>query len=233
MQADHFNGHRKEMEYDSSNRIKEVTDPGTGNMIGQYFYDDQGFRVRKVASDETDGVAHQTELLYPSMYFGIERKRTVKGKPVSGTSYSVNNIYLNGVRIAAVVPDGGTRYFLTDQVDSVNLVVGESGETLTRFEYMPYGEAWFIQKAEGLEEDFLPKFNSQELDEETGFYFYNARHYDARIGRFVTAGTVIDGEADTQGWNRYAYVKGNPVSYRDPTGHLGNPIASFLQKIFG
>jgi len=30
---------------------------------------------------------------------------------------------------------------------------------------------------------------------------------------------VIDGEFDTQGWNRFSYVKGNPVIYRDPTGH--------------
>ncbi len=30
---------------------------------------------------------------------------------------------------------------------------------------------------------------------------------------------MIDGEGDTQGWNRFSYVKGNPVVYKDPTGH--------------
>jgi len=62
-------------------------------------------------------------------------------------------------------------------------------------------------------------FNSQELDKETGYYFYNARHYDPEISRFVTADNVIDGEGDSQGWNRYSYVKGNPIRYKDPTGH--------------
>jgi RHS repeat-associated protein len=61
--------------------------------------------------------------------------------------------------------------------------------------------------------------NSQEYDRETGFYFYNARYYEDDIGRFVTADTVIDGEGDTQGWNRYSYTKNNPIRYKDPTVH--------------
>ncbi len=64
-----------------------------------------------------------------------------------------------------------------------------------------------------------PKFNSQELDVETGYYFYNARYYEAELGRFITADNVIDGEYSTQGWNRFSYVKNNPVRYKDPTGH--------------
>ena len=69
-----------------------------------------------------------------------------------------------------------------------------------------------------------PKYNSQELDKESGYYFYNARHYDPEIGRFVTADTVIDGELSTQGWNRFSYVHNNPIRYKDPTGHFGEDI---------
>lgn len=50
--------------------------------------------------------------------------------------------------------------------------------------------------------------------------FNNGRYCDPAIARFVSADNVIDGELDTQGWNAFSYVKGNPIRYEDPTGHV-------------
>jgi RHS repeat-associated protein len=127
----------------------------------------------------------------------------------------VNNIYLNGVRVAASLPNGECQYYLTDQVDSVSVVTDDKAEVVNRFEYLPYGESW-ITEGDGRNR---AKYNSQELDAETNFYFYNARYYDPEVSRFVTADNVIDGEYSTQGWNRYSYCHNNPVRYKDPTGH--------------
>ena len=121
----------------------------------------------------------------------------------------------NSVRIASISDTGEARYYLTDQVDSVKVVVDKEGTTLNKFEYYPYGESW-ITEGEG---NNNPKYNSQELDRETSFYFYNARHYDPEICRFVTADSVVDGNYSANGWNRYMYVGGNPIGYKDPTGH--------------
>jgi len=37
---------------------------------------------------------------------------------------------------------------------------------------------------------------------------------------------VIDGQFDTQGWNRFSYVVNNPIKYKDPTGHERFPTTS-------
>ncbi|WP_155722156.1 RHS repeat-associated core domain-containing protein, partial [Leptospira santarosai] len=149
------------------------------------------------------------EILYPSKFYGLEFIES------ENVITSVNNVYLNGVRIAAMNEAGALAYYLTDQVDSVSHVLDDEGNTLSQIQYQPYGET-FVQRGDL---NFSPKYNSQELDRESGFYFYNARYYDPGIARFTSADTIIDGEFDTQGWNRFSYVKGNPIGAKDPTGH--------------
>ena len=124
--------------------------------------------------------------------------------------------------MAAVLPNGEAQYYLTDQVDSVKVVTNDAGMVVTSHEYLPFGEDWITEG----DTKNAPKYNSQELDKESGYYFYNARHYDPEIARFVTPDTVIDGELSTQGWNRFAYVHNNPIRYKDPTGHAGEEQSS-------
>ncbi|UOG36242.1 HNH endonuclease (plasmid) [Leptospira noguchii] len=172
-------------------------------------YDESGFRIRRSALEPKNNVFSNVEILYPSKFFGLEFIES------ENVITSVNNVYLNGVRIAALNEAGALAYYLTDQVDSVSTVLDDEGNTLSQMQYLPYGET-FVQRGDL---NFSPKYNSQELDRESGFYFFNARYYDPGIARFTSADTIIDGEFDTQGWNRFSYVKGNPITFKDPTGH--------------
>jgi hypothetical protein len=50
-------------------------------------------------------------------------------------------------------------------------------------------------------------------------YYYGARYYDATIGRFISADTIVQSPFDPQSLNRYAYCRNNPLRYTDPTGY--------------
>lgn len=65
------------------------------------------------------------------------------------------------------------------------------------------------------------RFTGREYDQETGLYFYRARYYDARIGRFISQDSL-------QFWagnNFYRYVRNSPGMYIDPSGHAIVPDA--------
>ena len=62
-------------------------------------------------------------------------------------------------------------------------------------------------------------FTGQRLDA-TGLYYYNARYYDANIGRFISADIIVQSPANPQTLNRYTYCLNNPLKYIDPSGHV-------------
>lgn len=49
--------------------------------------------------------------------------------------------------------------------------------------------------------------------------YYSARYYDAVLGRFISADTIVPNAGNSQNLNRYSYVENNPVKYVDPSGH--------------
>ncbi len=59
-------------------------------------------------------------------------------------------------------------------------------------------------------------FTGREWDPESGLYYYRARYYDPRIGRFVSEDPV----GFRAGPNFYTYVSSNPVNLADPSGLL-------------
>ncbi len=52
-----------------------------------------------------------------------------------------------------------------------------------------------------------------------GLSYYGARWYDAKLGRFLSADTIVPGPGNPQTFNRYSYVANNPLRFVDPSGH--------------
>ncbi|MBE8397977.1 RHS repeat-associated core domain-containing protein, partial [Leptospira borgpetersenii serovar Hardjo-bovis] len=81
---------------------------GNNAILGSYWYDESGFRIRKSSLEQKNNVFYNVEILYPSKFFGLE---FIESENVIS---SVNNVYLNGVRIAALNEAGALAYYLTD-----------------------------------------------------------------------------------------------------------------------
>lgn len=70
------------------------------------------------------------------------------------------------------------------------------------------------------------RFQGREIDAAVpDFYDLGARVYRSDYGRFLSADTVVPDPGASQSWNRYAFVRNNPLRYTDPSGHAENDIS--------
>ena len=61
-------------------------------------------------------------------------------------------------------------------------------------------------------------YTGHEADDDLGLVNMKGRMYDPRLGRFLMPDPLVSRPMDGQGWNRYSYVRNNPLKYVDPSG---------------
>src|SRR5690554_3157759 len=103
-------------------------------------------------------------------------------------------------------------FYHTDHIGSVRAVTNQAGEVVWNADYLVFGRRFGENTDAGFEE--WHGFTGKEYDPDTGLYYYNARWYDADIGRFISE----DPAADPNNPNLYVYGRNNPLRFVDPTG---------------
>jgi len=120
-------------------------------------------------------------------------------------------------------PGGTISYLHTDALGSVRMVTDQTGATVGRYNYVPFGQLW----GAAAQTDTTLLFTGKERDKETEFGgwsaidYFGARYYASQTGRFTTVDPFLDIDralVDPQRWNRYTYVANNPLRYVDPFG---------------
>ena len=56
--------------------------------------------------------------------------------------------------------------------------------------------------------------------------YYNARYYDPEIGQFISPDSIVPDPTHVFDYNRYMYVRGNPLKYTDSSGHCIDGITT-------
>jgi RHS repeat-associated protein len=97
-----------------------------------------------------------------------------------------------------------------------------------RHDYLPFGEELMTNQGlrtpalgYGAADGVRQKFTQKERDIETGLDYFGARYYASTQGRFTGADPIsigVDRLFDPQRFNRYAYVRNNPLMFTDPDG---------------
>jgi RHS repeat-associated protein len=104
-----------------------------------------------------------------------------------------------------------------DHLGSTSLATSEgpSPTVVGRQLYAPFGEVRWTSGALGT--DF--GFTGQRADGYIGLVHMGARWYNVKVGRWVSADTIVPDPGDPQDFNRYTYSRNNALKYVDPSGY--------------
>ena len=191
-------------EYDLSNRLVKVNYSGSGkNGLKEkckYTYDYRGLCIAKTSGNEIEYNEYTADgkLIY------TEKKGYIADYVYSGTSIFAE------IRIQDEKKE--IFYHHTDHLGTTEAITDESGTIVWKASYEAFGAVLCENGTKVFEASFTGKF----FDKDIGLYYFNARWYDAEIGRFVTQDPARDG------LNWYAYCSNNPLKFVDNDGCIAD-----------
>ena len=109
-------------------------------------------------------------------------------------------------------------YTTADHLGSSRILTDENGTTISRRDFMPYGEE--IARTAYGSDSIRQKFTGYERDNESSLDFAQARYYGGGLGRFTGPDDFLNDTHPSapESWNLYVYVRNNPLNLVDPSG---------------
>jgi len=186
--------------WDSENRLTGISGfkPDCSTLAASYQYDSFGRRIEKNINETI------TRYLYDKEDIIAE---------YDGNNQLIAH-YIHGPGIdepIAMVRNSQSYFYHFDGLGSVTGITDSNGSVVQRYGYESFGNIVSM-----LDPNFIQPYTytGREYDPETGSYYYRARYYDSRIGRFISEDPIgLAGDI-----NKYVYVQNNPVNWIDPLG---------------
>ncbi|MDA9316693.1 RHS repeat-associated core domain-containing protein [Polaribacter sp.] len=199
-------------EYNASGLVTKVF--YNNNLKVQFYYNDKGFRTKKVSYQDNSGTLDKTTyyvLDAAGSTMAIYENNQQVEMPIYGASRL--GVYKK--------PSNTSVYQLTDHLGNVRAVIAKDGNgnaaaLVSATDYYPFGMPMpNRQIVNG--EPYRYAFQGQEKDPETGKEAFQLRLWDSRIGRWLT--TDPAGQFNSP----YLGMGNNPVSRIDPDGGYSPP----------
>ncbi len=193
--------------YSDRGRLVSVTKNGTTT---NYLYNGLGQRVIKSGGNVPTG----------AIRYVYDEAGHLLGEYDQAGNALQETVYLGDTPIATI--KNGTAYYVyADQIDTPRVITDTNNLMVWRWDQAdPFGATLPDENPTSLGAfKYNLRFPGQVYDAETGKHYNANRDYDPTGGRYVQSDPIgLNGGQ----WSTYAYVRGNPLTYRDPRGT--NPL---------
>ena len=183
--------------WDFEGRLTLVTLPGSGGTV-IYKYDPFGRRIYKSSNSGTRIFAYDDDdLIEETDSNGIVVARYSHGPNIDEP--------------LAMLRSSTTSYYQSDGLGSITSLSNSAGSLAQTYSYDSFGKQ--TNSSGSVINPF--QYTARELDSEPGLYYYRARYYDPKNGRFLSE----DRMGFDAGANFYTYVDSDPNDFADPFGN--------------
>lgn len=178
------------------------SEPSPQALTGaQYAYDGDGTLIR--------GTINGVTTFYPGRHYN---------KEVSLSGMVIQKFYFVGtvtIAVRTLTDSADTlNWVLSDHLGSTSTTANENGTLNSVIQYTAFGE---IRQTQG-NTPTKYRYTGQLAQAELGLSFYVSRFYDPYLNHFIQPDTLIPEPGKSQSFDRYAYVRNNPIKFSDPLG---------------
>jgi RHS repeat-associated protein len=182
-------------------------------------------------------VAHYASWTETTIYVGGLLEKMTRG---STTDY---RHYISAGSATIVVSrstgtNNNTYYLTQDHLGSSNVLTDSAGALLVNESFAAYGQRrspqWQSQSSPSsgdltkIRDSSRRGFTQHSMLDNLSLIHMNGRMYDPMIGRFLSADPFVPAPDDGQSFNRYSYVRNNPLAATDPSGFIKEPAAKWI-----
>ena len=194
--------------WDAENRLIEVKEKATSNVIAEYAYDYKSRRVEKTESGVTTSYLYEGWNPIAEYTGNVLTKSYTWGMDLSGSMQGAG-----GVGGLLAVNDGASSYCPTyDGNGNVSEYVDATGTVVAHYEYDAFGRT--VAESGAKAADFSHRFSTKPKENFGEFYNYGYRFYDAGLGRWLNRDPI----EERGGVNLYGFVGNDGVNSWDLLG---------------
>ncbi len=199
---------------------------GKGNHVSTFAYGPDRSRYLQIDSNSSVAAKNKTTIYLGNVERITQNDGTIEWRrQVAGgqRTYTTDASF-------KMIGDESKRFIFKDHLGSVDVIADDLGNLEQSMSFDPWGarrqenstlELLTTTQLFNFSDDITSRgFTGHEMLDELGLIHMNGRIYDATIARFMQADPFIQAATDIQMYNRYSYLRNNPLNATDPSGYF-------------